>query len=234
MEFENEKSTFTKYQKSNDCIKVLLMYLLLNNYDIKTINRITETEEEKAFGTKIKRVYGVTSGYVDISEIEKDLESIQEPTICSVSSFEYHCNDPVIYKYVQYNKDQELRINDMGILSKYMIINKDMVVSSNKAIDETDKEMKKGFMFFMEYVLNDKVEICKKWKVIYKNKVFQIFYMSENEKDKFTPELMYEAIEIDKNATYKLVIYIILKMADKIDEVLPSNFIAEKYEVIEK
>lgn len=45
------------------------MYLLLNNYDISKIKQLEETEEDRLFGLKIKKIYGVTEEYVDVRKI---------------------------------------------------------------------------------------------------------------------------------------------------------------------
>ncbi|MCM1231596.1 MAG: hypothetical protein NC489_15875 [Ruminococcus flavefaciens] len=83
------KLLFTKYRKSSSDTKVLLLYLLLNKYEINQIRQLEETEEDRMFGLKIRKIYGVTKEYIDVRKIEEEIESIQNPIICSPQSYEY-------------------------------------------------------------------------------------------------------------------------------------------------
>ena len=219
---------FTKYIKSNSNTKVLLMYLLLNNYDISKIKQLEETEEDRLFGLKIKKIYGVTEEYVDVRKIGEEIEKIQNPIICSPLSYEYYSNSMVIHTYTS-RDGKPMVINDMDIISKIMVITDQCIVSSNIAKPLKDTE-NFGFMFFYDYVMRSEVRIGK-WHLIYENKVFSIYYLSENDGDT-DEELMYSAIEIDKTSTYKMVIYIIGKVSKFIDNWSADNFKKETYEMV--
>lgn len=219
---------FTKYKKQQNNTKVLLMYLLLNNYDISKVKQIEENEEDKMFGLKIKKVYGITEEYVDVRKIEEEIEKIQNPIICSLSSYEYYSNSAVIHTYTATN-DMPLVVNDMGVISKIMVITESYVVSSNYAKSFTDSK-NNGFMFFYNYVIHSEVRIDK-WRLVYKDKTFNVYYTSQNNGVSIE-ELLYSAIEIDKTSTYKMVIYIIDKAAKFIDEWTADNFIVETYELV--
>lgn len=45
----------TKYEKSTDDTKVLLMYLRLNDYDLSKVKRLEQVEENRQFDLKIKK-----------------------------------------------------------------------------------------------------------------------------------------------------------------------------------
>ncbi len=219
---------FTKYIKSNNNTKVLLMYLLLNNYDISKVQQLEETEEDRLFGLKIKKIYGVTEEFVDVRKIEEEIEKIRNPIICSPLSYEYYANSQVIHTYTS-RDGKPMVINDMDVISKIMVITDQCIVSSNMAKPLRDTE-NFGFMFFYEYVMKSETRIGK-WHLIYKDKVFSIFYLSEND-GSTSEELMYSAIEIDKTSTYKMVIYIIGKVSRFIDNWTADNFTEETYEMV--
>lgn len=220
---------FTKYVKSNNDTKVLLMYLLLNNYEMKKVKQIEEIEEDRMFGLKIKKIYGITEEFVDVRKIEQEINEIQTPIVCSMLSYEYYANSAVIHTYTAPNK-MPLVINDMGVISKIMVISEQCIVSSNSAKSFTDSK-NNGFMFFYDYVMKSEVSIGK-WRMTYKDKVFNIYYQSESN-GVLNTDLLYSAIEIDKTSTYKIVIYIINKLSKSIDvEWLPDNFKKETYELV--
>lgn len=222
---------FTKYRKSDSDTKVLLLYLLLNGYDLNQIRQLEETEEERMFGLKIRKIYGVTKEYVDVRRIEAEIESIQNPIICSPQSYEYYTNNKTIYMYTP-EENGKLVINDMDVISKIMVITEQCIVSGNTAGKIGDIE-NYGFMFFYDYVIKSETRI-NKWRMVYKDKVFSIFYSSEVGKGRISEELLYSAIEIDKTSTYKMVIYIIGKVAGKINGWTADNFVCETYELAVK
>ena len=47
-------------------------------------------------------------------------------------------------------------------------------------------------------------------------------------------ELLYEAIEIDRTSTYKMVLYIINKVMPQIEKIQPDNFDVEEYKRVVK
>ena len=107
---------FTKYKKADGTTRVLLMYLILNNYDLDKIEAVEEITQEFMFGIKLKKIYGVTCELVDTAKIDKELASIQIPVVCSFQSFEMYTNEETIYLYTPKQKDKPLYINDMGVI----------------------------------------------------------------------------------------------------------------------
>lgn len=221
---------FTKYVKSSGDTRILLIYLLLNNYDIRKIKYIEETEESRMFGLKIKKVYGITEEYVDVKKIDDEIESIQNPIICSPQSYEYYADSPVIYRYKAENGDTSPVINDMGVISKCMIITEKYIVSDNRAKPLRDAAIC-GFTFFRSYVLYSDVMIGK-WHLTYNERTFTISYNSDGgDGEAAEEEILYSAIELDKTSTYKMVIYIIKKVAPSVEKWEADNFIEESYEL---
>lgn len=222
---------FTKYKKQTANTKVLLLYLLLNGFNVKNIEWIEEAEESRKFGLKVKKVYGVTSDFVNIKDIEQEIELIQSPIICSPLSYEYYSDARIIYTYErdEENEDIPLWINDMNIISNIMIISENSVVSSNLA-KPLEECINKGFMYFYDYVLKDEC-VINKWRISYKDKVFSIYYASESDEG-LEEILLFSAIEIDKTSTYKTVIYVVLKASLQIEEWLPDNYSVQTYEMV--
>lgn len=222
---------FTKYVKQTDDTKVLLLYLLLNGYNVRNIRFIEEAEENRDFGLKVKKLYGITTDYVNIRLIEKEIERIQNPIICSIQSYEYYCDADVIYSYERKGNEEKLPlwINDLNIISNTMIISEEAVVSSKRAKPLEDCK-NKGFMFFYKYVLEDEFSIGK-WKVTYKDKTFSIFYTSSNPDNK-DAMLVFSAIEVDKTSTYKMAIYVIMKASQQINEWKADSYNLLTYEKV--
>ncbi len=222
---------FKKYVEETGKQRIPLLFLLLNHYDIAKVTEVIGEEEERLFGTKIRKIYGLTDEYVDENAIETEVEMIQNPIICSPQSFEYYSNSPVIHLYEAQYPEKSLVINDMNVISKVMMISENYVVSSNHALPLSDtKEV--GFTYFMEYVLKSKVQIGEKWYISYQDKIFSIKYISKDG-DIVMPELVYFAEEIDKTSTYKMVIYVIRKAAQDLD-FEGDNFIQKTYKLAVK
>lgn len=223
---------FTKYKLSDGNNRVLLLFLILGGYDINKIVRYEETLEEHNFGLKIKKFYGITPEYVDTDSIEKEIENIQCPTICSEQSFEYYADSKKLYEYRARFSERPLYINDMGIISKAMMITDEYIVTSNKATADADLlQEQSGFMYFAEYVKRSSVKVGK-WDISYKDNVLNVIYTSPDEKGKEHSELVYSIIEVDKTSTYKLVVYIIRKTVSQFEEMPPDNFIEREYTLI--
>lgn len=226
---------FGKYRKRSNTTKVLMIYLLLGGFDIKKVKRMEEVKESRMFGLTIHKIYGITEDYVNTAAIVNEIESIVSPIICSPQSFEYYSDSPVIHFFTPEDKDKPLYINDLGVLSKIMIITERCVVSSNMALPTLELENgDRGFMFFYDYILKGECTIGGKWHITYHNKVFNIFYLSKDSKDANAPLneiLLYSAVEMDKASTYKWVIYIIKKSAPLIAEWQPDNFSEDTYEL---
>lgn len=222
---------FGKYQKSDKNTKVLLLHILLNNYDLSKVERLVEEEDVREFGLKIKKVYAITKEYIDAQAISNAVNGIQVPTICSPQSYEYYSDSPVIHSYTPQDESRPLFINDLNVISKVMIITEECIVSSNIARSMIDVETSSlGFMYFYDYVMKSDMRIGK-WHITYEDKVFNIYYLSENNGE-VNEELLYSAIEIDKNSTYKLVIYVIKKQARCVEKWLPDNFSEQAYELV--
>jgi len=212
---------FTKYKKADGATRVLLMYLILNNYDLDKIEAVEEITQEFMFGIKLKKIYGVTSEFVDTAKIDKELASIQIPVVCSFQSFEMYTNEETIYLYTPKQKDKPLYINDMGVISPLMVIDNNYVISSNQGLPVELSE-NKGFMYFVDYVLKGHMQIGS-WEAEYRDKEFYIYYISEKN-GKPRKECLYHAQELDRTSTYKLVLYIIRKVIPFMEEYPPDNF----------
>lgn len=222
---------FTKYQKTTETTKVLLMYLLLNGYKLAHIDHLEESIESRNYGLSIKKLYGVTNDFVDIVRMEREIDEIQNPIICSPKSYEYYANAETIFSYTPSIESAPLCINDLNIISKVMMIAENKVVSSSYAYPIEDSRCRdKGFMYFYDYVTKSTCEVGK-WHIIYQNKELTISYKSHNE-DKVEEIPMYSASGIDKTSTFKMIIYIIRKACLTVDEWLPDNFDIQSFEMV--
>lgn len=216
--------TFSKYKKIDGKTRVQLLYLILNNYDLSKVEIVVETVEKKKFGAEFRKIFGVTNEFVDIKSIEDELSEIQVPMICSPQSFDIYSTTKTICTYRADIPIKPLYINDMGVISPLMVITPDCIVSSNLA-KSVEEAKDKGFMFFVDYVLKGECKLGG-WDISFKNKEFKIYYTSKHE-DIETTELLYQAFELDKTATYKLVLYIIKKVANTFEEYKSDNFVGE-------
>lgn len=226
---------FYKYRKSENTVRVLLIYLLLNNLNISEKMLVEEVEETRMFGLKIRKLYGVTDEVVDVRAIENEIESIQNPVICSPLSYEYYNDSPQIYVHTAHSKDSPLWINDMGVISRYMVMTDSCIISSNSANPVGKCEQGLGFMYFYDYVLKGQTSIGR-WKATFQDNVFRIYYSSPEAKgsENMIEELLYEAIEIDRTSTYKMVLYIINKVMPQIEKIQSDNFDVEEYKRVVK
>ena len=175
-------------------------------------------------GAEFRKIFGVTNEFVDIKSIEDELSEIQVPMICSPQSFDIYSTTKTICTYRADIPVKPLYINDMGVISPLMVITPDCIVSSNLA-KSVEEAKDKGFMFFVDYVLKGECKLGG-WDISFKNKEFKIYYTSKHE-DIETTELLYQAFELDKTATYKLVLYIIKKVANTFEEYKSDNFVGE-------
>lgn len=134
-----------------------------------------------------------------------------------------------IHTYMPKESNKPLYINDMGVISQLMVITEQCVVSSNLAEPvESAKDI--GFMYFVDYVLHGECKIGA-WEISYKDKEFSVFYTSKGSDEQMHKELLYRALELDQISTFKLVLYIIKKAAESIEEVLPDNFTEETWKL---
>ena len=227
-----DKIQFGKYRAKTNCTKVLMIYLLLGGYDLKKIKFFEEVEENRKFGLKIHKMYGVTEDYVNTQRIANEIESIINPVICSPQSFEYYCDSPIIHSYTAEDKDSPLWINDINVISKSMIISPKCVVSSNMA-SRNAAPGDRGFMYFYDYILKEECVIADKWHIRYKDKTFEIYYLTKDGTGQGINELLlYQAMEMDKSSTYKWVIYIIKQSASLVPEWTPDNFKEQTLELV--
>lgn len=217
---------FTKYKKSDDRTHVLLLYLILNGYDLSKVEVMNEVAEKKLFGVEYRRVFGATTEFVNIPKIEGDLAQIKVPVVCSPLSYETYSTAEKIYSYKAKEKEKPLYINDMGIISPYMIITEERIVSSNLAANVESAD-KKGFMYFVEYVLKNRFSIGD-WEVEYKENEFTICFTTVKNGEK-RKELLYRALELDQTSTFRLVLYLIDKVVETMEEFPPDNFTQETY-----
>ena len=217
-----DNNLLTRYEVVDDKAKVLLIYLYLNNYDKDLIEKVIITNDEQRSGRKLQRRIGVTKEFVDIGRIEEELKRIQVPIIYSFQSFDMYSTAETIYSYTAKDKETPLYINDLGAISPSMVISRDCIISSNIIVPLENAEHK-GFMYFVDYVLNGECVIGN-WKITYKERNFNVYYTDDFEGEPRT-ELLYEGFELDQTATYKLVIYIIMKVAENLDEYTSDNFI---------
>lgn len=220
--------SFRRYKKDDGKYRVLLLYLLLNNYDLEKIENVVELEQVEEFGLKFTKIYGDTTEYVDISKIDKDLAAIKTPIICSPQSYEIYSTDKTIQVYKPKIEEKPLYINDMGIISQYMVIDENYVVSNNLAA-KVESSDEKGFMFFVDYILKGVCTVGN-WEISYQEKEFNIYYLARKD-NRVYKQLLYNAIELDLTSSFKLVLYIIRKAVEDMDEFPPDNFTTERWEL---
>lgn len=221
---------FNKYKWQDGKERVLFLYLILNNYNLDKVEKVIEIVQSKTFGMEFKKIFGVTSEFVDVQRIEAELAEIKPPVVCSLQSYELYSTSETIYSYYSKEESKPLYINDMGVISPLMVISENCIVSSNLAKNvETTSEY--GFMYFVDYVLKGYCRL-KNWEITYKDRRFDINYITvieENGKKREHKEMLYQAQELDQTATFKLVLYIIKKVAGEIEELMPDNYKAETW-----
>lgn len=222
---------FSKYKKEDGKARVLMLYLILNNYNLDMIEEAIEVVQSKPFGLEFRKIYGETTEFVDIRRIEAELANICVPIICSPQSYEIYSTAETIHTYRARVTEKPLCINDMGIVSPLMVITEDCVVSNNMATT-VENAKAKGFMYFVDYVLKGECTIGA-WNITYKNKEFDVYYTSQRNGENIK-ESMYHAVELDKTSTFKLVLYIIMKAAEDEEEFPPDNFEEETWRLENK
>ena len=213
---------FSKYKKSNGKTRVLMLYLILNKYDLTKVTDAVEIAKDEQFGLELKKIYGETTQFVDVKSINAELEKIKVPVICSLQSYEIYSNSEKIYAYTPKISEKPLYINDMGIISPLMVITEDCIVSSNPA-SPLENSSCKGFMYFVDYILQGRCEIGK-WIITYKNREFKISYCDKTKDGEDYEQLLYHAVELDLSSTFRLVLYIIGKVAEEMDEFPSDNY----------
>lgn len=230
-ESTSDGSMFNKYRKADGRSRILLLYLILNNYDLDKVEKVVEVVQPENFGLEFHRIYGETTEYVDVKGIEEELDKIHAPIICSPQSYEINSTAEIIHTYRARVPEKPLYINDMGIISTLMIITEDCIVSSNIA-SPVENSQEKGFMYFVDYVLHGKCKVGD-WVIEYKDKELCIYYCTDKDGE-MHKELLYQAIELDQTSSFKLVLYIIRKAAGSMDEFPPDNFTEETWRLENK
>lgn len=216
---------FNKYKKDTNDYKVMLLYLLLNEYSLQNVKYIEEYQDVKKEGLSINKLYAVTKDFVNVQEIEKEVSETFIPHICSRTMIEHYINEPYIHIYTPNYNNSSLYINDMSVISKFMVIEEDYIISSSVAKD-MQSARKTGFMFFYNYVLNNSFKL-EQWYVEYNNNDFNVYYYTTKEqKEKL---LLFSATNIDKANTYQIVLYIISKISCQEKEYKSDNFNIETY-----
>lgn len=221
---------FENYVKKNgDITRILFIYLLLNKHDLKSVQRaIVHIDNPKnSPNAQTEMVYAETTEAVDIEAIDKEVGSIIVPTICTETTFQLYTNFDEIICYTPENKKKNLYVDDMDIISPFMIIQEDMIVTTSiaKPIDKATH----GLMCFAKYVLTSECEVGK-WHIRYieESKEFIVKYGDEKK-----TETLYRAKEYDKTTTFRLVLYIIKKaciLLDKENEwEVTENYKIDKY-----
>lgn len=51
---------FNKYRRQDNKERILLLYLILNKYDLDKVECAVETVQNKMFGVELRKIYGVT------------------------------------------------------------------------------------------------------------------------------------------------------------------------------
>lgn len=222
---------FENYVKKNgDITRVLFIYLLLNKYKLENIQRaIVHINNPKNLpNAQTEMVYAETTEAVDIEEIDKEVGSIIVPTICTETTFQLYTNFDEIICYTPENKKKSLYIDDMDIISPFMIIQEDMIVTTS--IAKPIEKATHGLMCFSKYVLTSECEVGNWYiKYIEGSKEFIVKYGDKKEK----AETLYRAKEYDKTTTFRLVLYIIKKACILLDEEkkweVTENYRIDKY-----
>jgi len=230
------KATFSGFKRADKEVnRVLLLDILLNGHSLEEIEKVEEVTEHYPFAginRKVVRVYGLTREAIDVQEIYKERANIIAPTLCSLQTYEMCSTSDTAYWHKSRNESQPLTIHDLGVISRYMVITPEVVVSSKKAKTITE-DCEYGFTSFMEYIINGSFKIGN-WFVEYdnKNKKFSIYYTSTI--GSANTELVYQSEEYNKDATFSLVLYLIKKVyADIIEnekeEFKSDCFIVERW-----
>ena len=56
---------FNKYRRQDNKERILLLYLILNKYNLDKVECAVETVQNKMFGVELRKIYGVTSEFVE-------------------------------------------------------------------------------------------------------------------------------------------------------------------------
>lgn len=201
------------YEQKTARTKVLLMFLLLEPGNLLESGDVYFRDEtaDLQYGRTITKKYAFTDEYVDTAKIDRQLESLPTPVICSKDSFAHYAETQVLYKYIPEDPAQPLCINDIGVVSNVMLIDNDinLILSSNMAKSRSRLTAEEyGFPYFETYVRKNRVQLLEDtWDMTYEPEQ-SLFTVTH--KDYGT---LYQAHEMDKTSTYRLVLYVIKKLA---------------------
>lgn len=207
------------YERKATRTKVLLLFLLLEPGNLMETGNVACKEEtsDLQYGRTITKQYAYTDEYVDTAKIARNLEALPTPVICSKDSFAHYAETQILYQYTAKEGSKPLCINDLSVVSNVMLIDNDleMILSSNMARPRsrlTPQEY--GFPWFEQYVRTNHVKLIDDvWDISFETdgNLFTITHKDYG--------VLYQAHEMDKTSTYRLVLYIIQKLAVH----LPAN-----------
>ena len=197
----------TKYRKKTEYQKVMLLYLLLNDYKANIHHADTEIETE-SYGKTYTKVYGYTTDMIDVEAIQTDIRQTPKPIVCSKKDYQSIAKSQNVFLY-QPRFEKDLVINDIDIIGGVMLIDKNIVISDMLAKTATPEN--EGFMHFYHYIIDSEFRIGKKWYVKYDNEKseFSISNFTENAYGILQQEVIYETVGVSKRDTFQLVLYLI-------------------------
>lgn len=218
------------YQPSTETTKVMLIYLLLNGGDFTKVESTTQVHQKMDDGSSLRKFVSETREFFDVRKIEEEIKNHVVPVLHNEESFQYANTAPIIYDYRAQHGEHPMLINDMDVITRNMYISDDQIISENLAKPLMDCN-NRGFMFFCDYVLNNRCEVGK-WIITYENETLTICYDSftrGEDAETATVYPIFEAEKVTKKDTFPLVIYTIIKASLTVDEWSPDNFNVVKY-----
>ena len=201
---------FKKYVKDDGKNKISVFSALLNGVKINSTFKQTDT---RLFELKVVKEMCFVDENVEISKSE-----IKVPHILELKDFENAFNMYNLYTYTP--AEDKFVVNDLGVISPIMCIQKDFVCS---AIDiKEHNEIKYGFNYFYHYVVDNLIEVDK-WKISYNTTTsyFEIVYDGN---------IIYYIESVDKMTTYSIVLYFCEKYRSEqelIDKYTLTKYIRE-------
>lgn len=201
---------FKKYVKDDGKNKISVFSALLNGVKINSTFKHTDT---RLFELKVVKEMCFVDENVEISKSE-----IKVPHILELKDFENAFNMYNLYTYTP--AEDKFVVNDLGVISPIMCIQKDFVCS---AVDiKEHNEIKYGFNYFYHYVVDNLIEVDK-WKISYNTTTsyFEIVYDGN---------IIYYIESVDKMTTYSIVLYFCEKYRSEqelIDKYTLTKYIRE-------
>ena len=194
----------------------------LKSYD-KEIT-ITDKKYEYYDASITERMVRVGNDF-DISKVTDIFKSIKPPQVLSYEMFiaEEQQLYPFerakeYYKYTSIIGGIPMVINDLSVIADRMVINKDCVISRNKA-NPLESTKKIGFNSFYELVTSGETNI-NRWRITFRNSVFKVFYRDDKDNEFFVLEIT----NCFKELAYRYTLFIIAISAENADEYLADNF----------